>query len=438
MPRPYRRPALVAVATLAAAALGVVTAAAPAGAGTVTHRVVVNSDPLDATPNIENGTVWDVVRIGPHEYIAGGTFTAASEAGSDEVLSRQHIIEFNARTGHIDRSFRPNVGGPVYALWPSLDGHAVFVGGSFGEVNGRSAPHLARLDINTGRATPRFHPPSLDGRVRDLTIFHGKLVVAGTFKHVGGRTQHGLVAMGGSTGAVRPFFAGIDIEGVHSERNGGRTEVFDMDATADGDRMVMVGNFATVNGQPRNEVAMLATGGSSAQLVDWRAPQYETRCGRHFNAPIRDVSFAPSGSYFVIVSTGGAYPYSLCDAAARFETSGRGTVAPTWTNFTGGDALMAVEVTGAAVYVGGHMRWVSNPFGRDYPGPGAVPRKGIAALKPATGDPYSWNPGHRRGVGVRVLRAEPDSLWLGADTNRTGHEYHGKIAAFPTAGGTAP
>ena len=57
----------------------------------------------------------------------------------------------------------------------------------------------------------------------------------------------------------------------------------------------------------------------------------------------------------------------------RFETANvSSTAQPTWINWTGGDTLYSVAVTGPAVYVGGHQRWLDNPLGHDSAGPGAV------------------------------------------------------------------
>ena len=108
---------------------------------------------------------------------------------------------------------------------------------------------------------------------------------------------------------------------------------------------------------------------------------------------------------------------------------------------TGGNSLLAVAITGAAVYLGGHQLYMDNPYGHKtknpgeaavfLPGPGAVTRPGIGAVDPATGRTLSWNPTRSRGVGVRVLVAVPQGLLVGSDTDQLGHEYHGRIGMFP-------
>jgi hypothetical protein len=92
-----------------------------------------------------------------------------------------------------------------------------------------------------------------------------------------------------------------------------------------------------------------------------------------------------------------------------------------------------VAVTGAAVYVGGHQRYLDNPYGSDAkgPGPGAVLRVGIGAVSPATGRALPWNPTRSRGVGVRAFLVTSGGLTVGSDTDKLGKEYHGRIGMFP-------
>ena len=72
---------------------------------------------------------------------------------------------------------------------------------------------------------------------------------------------------------------------------------------------------------------------------------------------MRDVDVSPDGSHFVVATTGAYRAGSLCDTAARWETGAIGAgQQPTWADYTGGDTLYSVAVTGTAVYVGGRTR----------------------------------------------------------------------------------
>jgi hypothetical protein len=72
------------------------------------------------------------------------------------------------------------------------------------------------------------------------------------------------------------------------------------------------------------------------------------------------------------------------------------------------------------VYVGGHQRWLDNPFGSNSCGTGCVPRPGIGAIDPTTGKALSWNPMRTRGVGAKELTLTAAGLWVGSDTGDGG------------------
>jgi hypothetical protein len=156
---------------------------------------------------------------------------------------------------------------------------------------------------------------------------------------------------------------------------------------------------------------------------------------------MRGVDISADGSFFVVVTTGGKVK-ALCDSVARFELGGTGhDIKPTWVDPSGGDSFISLAVTDAAIYVGGHQRWLNNPYnkgtGKDaVQGIGSVPRPGISALDPLNGLPLSWNPGREpRGIGVFAFLATPDGLWTGSDTDYIGGEYHPKLAFLPAKGG---
>jgi hypothetical protein len=202
-------------------------------------------------------------------------------------------------------------------------------------------------------------------------------------------------------------------------------------------RLVAVGNFTRVSGEPRWRAVMVNLGKKQARLNRWSYRHFKNSCADG-KAPVylRDVDFSPNGSYFVVVATGfvpraGGIGRDVCDAAARFETSVKRPTVPTWVNYTGGDSLYSVAATGAAVYVQGHQRWLDNPDGRNSAGPTAVERKGIGAIDPVTGLALSWNPSKTRGVGGKDLLATRTGLWVGSDGTEFGGEVRARIAYCP-------
>ncbi|WP_020576111.1 PKD domain-containing protein [Actinopolymorpha alba] len=422
--------ALALVCALVPAAL----AATPASAVQTPQPKVVSDDPVNWTPHVLDGRVKAIVQAGD-TVILGGAFTQVSSADGATILNRSNIVAFNAKTGAISTTFAPQVDGEVTALVVSDDGRSVFAGGFFNTVNSQPAKSLAKIDLSNGQLTPEFITPAMDGRVKDLKLAAGRLWVAGHFGYVGGKKQPALVTLNPTTGAFDTFNRVV----FDGPLNDSVLQVLKMDITPDGSRLVAIGNFSTVQGQPRVRLAVLDLTGSEAQVADWQTDFFAAACSASFDTYMRDLDISPDGSYFV-VSTTGAYraPPSPCDTTSRWELGARGSgLSATWVDYTGGDTTYAVAITGTAVYVGGHMRWQNNPSGNNRAAAGAVSREGIAALDPATGLPLRWNPGRTRGVGVFDMLATPDGLWVGSDTDRIGNwEYHARIAYLPVAGGT--
>jgi PKD repeat protein len=415
---------------LLAAGLVTTTSGPPAQAAGQPNKIV-SANPVDFTPNLVDGDVQSVVQIGDRIFI-GGNFTQVKAAGSSTVVDRDRILAFNATTGAIDDSFKPSVDGEVTALLPAADGKSIYLGGLFTHIDGVAHKVLARLDTDTGQPVAGF-TPNVDARVKDLRLAGGRLWIGGNFDLVDGVAQNALATLNPNTGR-RDAFQSLPFAGT---QNGGTTLVYKMDVTPDGSKLMAVGNFTTVGGQSRPQIVMLDLTGSAAQLADWQTSRYAADCSVSFDSYMRDVDVSPDGTFFVVSTTGAAGGTSKpCDTQSRWETAATGTdLQPTWTTYTGGDTTYAVEVTESAVYVGGHFRWSNNPFGSDAPGRGAVERSGIAALDPANGMPFQWNPGRTRGVGVFDLLATSQGLWMASDTDETGGETHQKIAMFPTAGG---
>jgi PKD repeat protein len=403
-------------------------------------EMLASANPENNTPRVLDGKVAAIVRSG-NTMIVGGSFTQVREAdAAAPVLARSGIFAFNITTGAIDTDFNPvlaNVNGKkpeVKALAVSADGQSVYLGGVFRTVNGSGPARLQAVQLSDGQEVSSFANKAPNKSVFDLKLVGDRLYVSGSFTKIGADARGGLASLDPTTGAlttaVTTGFAGTNLGGV--------TTVRKFDVTPAGDRLIAIGNFTSVSGQARSQVAMLDTSGATATVASWSTSRFPTGCSSAFDTYLRDIDLSPDGSFFVIVTTGGwGGTGTTCDSATRWETYRSGAQDFTWIDFTGGDTFWAVEVTGPVAYVGGHFRWLNNAYTTtgDSAGAGAEAREGLAALDTRNGLPFSWDPGRKRGVGVFDFLATQEHLWAGSDTSTWAGERRDRLAAFPFAGG---
>jgi hypothetical protein len=411
---------------IAAGSIAVTLAAV--GSGTADASIalgrVVSTNPVNYTPNINQGAVYKMAELNGTLY-AGGSFTTVTAAAGTTpagTVTRNRIVAFNAANGNISTTFKPSFDGEVWAIVGS--GTSLYVGGRFSSVNGVLRHGLVKLNATTGAVDTAFNA-NLTGNVDEAALVNGRLIISGTFTRK-------IRAVNPTTGTDTGYITATVTGTVAS--NAGATEVYRFAVDPAGTRLVGVGNFTAVGGATHYRAFMLNLGPTAATVSAWNYPPLQQMCAAA-SIPdyMRDVDFSPDGSYFVFVSTGfvpktGQIGTALCDATSRFETATLAPVRPTWINYTGGDTLHSVAVTDQAVYVQGHQRWLNNPQGRDNAGPGAVSRPGIGAINPSTGLALAWNPTKDRGVGGKDLLVTPRGLWVASDTDHIGGETHARIA----------
>ena len=418
----------VAVIAAAIAALLVPLAGAvPAAVAGVAQPALVSSTPKAGTPNLKTGyIVHDDAVVGGVVY-AGGQFTQFENAARTVTYDRNNLVAYSASTGAVlPLSFTFN--GDVQALVGSPDGSSLYVGGNFSTVNGVARDHLVKVNLATGTLDTTFRP-SLAGAVYGLAYANGKLYAGGTF-------AKRLVALDPKTGAD----TGSVVVSVTGQLDTAiATKIAKIAVNPAGTDLVAIGNFTTVNGQARKAAFRLSLGASAATLSSWHPTRFDVTCAvPNF---LRDVDWSPDGSYFVIVGTGGpsgGYPATgFCDAAGRWEASSAGSTAePTWINWTGGDSLYSVAISGTAVYVGGHNRWLDNPLGHDSAGTGAYEVDSIGAIDPATGKAIrTWNAMPMdRNHGKEDLTLYSGGLVVGGDGTTLKGIYHKGTGIFPLGG----
>ncbi|WP_345506861.1 hypothetical protein [Terrabacter aeriphilus] len=435
----------VTTAGLGSVVLGIAVLAAPTAsavqppAPAPSSSSMVSAVPSAATPAVGDGDVRAIAKVGS-TMVIGGNFTTVNG------VARSRLAAFSASTGALT-GLSLAVNGEVSSVVPGPTATTAYIGGAFTTVGGVARRNVALVDLSTNTVVPGFTAPAFSsfGRVKDMVRVGSRLVVVGDFSTVGGQAHAGIAALSATTGAVDQTYLRVQFAGHHNNSGTGAQGAvgpWNLDVSPAGDRLVVIGNFRTADGLPRDQVALITLGAAAAVVTpDWNTLRYNPLCfSNSFDSYVRGVSFSPGGSYFVIGATGGGVRDTLCDAAARFETYAVGAdLQPTWVAETGGDTMWAVEITEAAVFVGGHQRWGNNPYGRDFAGPGAVPRPGLVALDPVSGRPLQWNPGRNPpGKAVYAILATSEGLWLGSNTDYVGNFTYvrKKIVLFPYAGGS--
>jgi Domain of unknown function (DUF5122) beta-propeller len=397
------------------------------------HTTVASDVPVNWTPHlvpsaaVDRPVAYSITQAGDL-MVVGGSFTSVANSSRTTTYARSNVFAFDADSGAIT-SFAPTVDGQIWSVLG--DGDSVYLGGEFRHINGQPRTAIAKLDLTTGQVDPAFAPTIASGRVSDMELVHGQLIVGGTFKK---RIQ----SLNPTTGKPTGY---LDVAFTDPLPYTTRPEVFRFDVSPDGQHLAAVGNFTSVDGQGNWRIAMLDLSPTSATVSPWRYPHASRGCHAQtrpmYQMYVRDVDFAPDSSYFAVASTGGhringeGPGLVLCDAVARFETDVLSPSQPTWINYTGGDTLHSVAASGAAVYVQGHSRWLDNPYGRDSAGPGAVERPGGGAIDPVTGKALPWNPEmpQRKG-GYQILPVD-GGVWFVTDGIRFNQRYRYGIRFVP-------
>ncbi len=447
-----RFPAALALVCAVLTVVGLAGAPQAKAGLSVQQNQVVSSVPAAYTPNLDGGVAFAIAQVGSW-IVAGGTFTSATPHGSSTAVPDNGLVAFDQSTGALDTGFAPTLDGPVASVLPGPTAGTVYVGGQFNTVNGVKSKGVTLLNLSNGSIVSGFQPPVLNGIVESMRLAGGRLYLAGTFTLTGAVTHDGLATLNPTTGALDPYM-NIQLTGHHNYNGSGADGAVGgraMDISPDGTRAIVIGDFKDANGALHDQIVMIDLGGSTAVIdPNWNTGAFNAPCASGaFDTYVEDVDFSPDGSYFAIAATGGGGisnnadgTRSLCDSVSRWNTTDTGTdVQPTWVDWTGNDSFWSVAVTGTAIYLGGHQRWLNNPNGSDSPAAGAIPRPGLAAVDPASGMPLAWDPGRNpRGAGAYALLATPLGLYVGSDTNYIGNfRYkHDEIAYFPLAGGYTP
>ena len=194
-------------------------------------RVATNgvADSFNPSPN---NYVFCLLPQPDGKILVGGYFTAIGGA------TRNYIARLNA-DGTLDTTFNPNANAEVFCMTLQPDGK-ILVGGLFTTMGGQPALRVARLNAN-GSLDNTFSA-SANGTVRAITVQpDGKILVAGAFDFFN-NIQHLRLARVDGSGNLDSSFDPV-----------ASAEIFSMQLQTDG-RIVVGGGFETLGPAPNATV----------------------------------------------------------------------------------------------------------------------------------------------------------------------------------------
>ena len=203
-----------------------------------------------------NAAVNTVVCQTDSRVLVGGSFTTL------DGYTRNFIGRLTT-DGTLDTSFNPGAGadGPVYAIAETFIGgnREIYVGGTFGNINGVASQGLSRLNNDGSVDTSFVTGTALDGQTYAIAAYPtnsieaGKVLVGGSFAHYNGVPLNNFARLNANGSVDTNFAAGFGL--------GPDATVSAIAIQLDGSVLVG-GDFTNFNGTPVNYLVRLNADGS--------------------------------------------------------------------------------------------------------------------------------------------------------------------------------
>jgi hypothetical protein len=428
-------------------------------AGSVSATPVTNIPHLLPTSSpVEQ--IRQVVQCGNTMY-AVGTFTTIKKGST--TYTRNNAFSFSATSPYTVTSWNPNVNGIVNSIaFNGTNCADAYIGGSFTSVNGTTVKNLAEVDTTAGAVVTAFGH-SANGQVSTLLEANGHILVGGYYTSINNSTANPYMTSLSPVTGKDDGFLSLKISG-HNTFPGvsnNPTHVYNQALSHGGTLDLVMGDFTTAGGLPRQQIFMLNLATTPATVTGWTSPEWDGSLGELSSSNpggypyqcftgesfyIQAAAWSPDDSTIYIGTTGyhpngfptgGTTRTGLCDAAASFpatvnppaQANGQpGYVLHNWVNYTGCDSLYSAAADAGTAYFGGHERWSTNPDDCDAPGPTAISAPGMEGLSPATGA-LTFNPTRARGLGADDMLLTSAGLWIASD-NLDGSQTCGGVSGL--------
>ncbi|MCX5769422.1 MAG: PASTA domain-containing protein [Candidatus Hydrogenedentes bacterium] len=334
-------------------------------------------NPNEANPNQTDGIKYDEPGevhgfevVGDKVYVAGSFTTIGGQ-------QRRCVAVLDTATGSAT-AWNPRPEGLLFEyapLWTCsvvrLSGNAVYVGGGFYTIGGKTRNGIAALDRATGAATewnpdvfgdPESYSDLFTSTVNCLDVAGSTVYVGGAFDTVGGQTRWGIAAVDGTTGEATSW----------DPHFGDGAVVFTLRVS--GNTVYVGGAFNSIGGLARWGIAALDITTGNATAWDPKALGNSGTTGWVYALQLVGSTVYAGGAFDGI----GGQP--RCNIAALDAGTGAATA---W-NPSAGDyygSVSSLLVSGNTVYMGGSFSSV-----------GGQNRNCIAAVDVTTGNTTAWNP----------------------------------------------
>jgi hypothetical protein len=363
---------------------------------------------------------------------AVGTFSTIEQG--TKTYTRENAVSFNASSPYTVTSWAPRINGEVDSI--AFNGsHCAdaYIGGSFTSVNGTAVQNIAEINTQTGAVVKKF-AHTANKTVDTLLGVGGRILAGGDFTTINGsKTDPRMAGLNPTTGADDGYLH-LKISGSYQYPGvvANSTKVYNQALSYSGKLDLVMGDFTSVGGLPRQQIFMLSLGEAKGTVTGWTSPEfdgsdgngpngYPYQCATDVPFYIRAAAWAPNDQKIYLAATG-YHPWNLpitgprtglCDSASAFPATEK-SVLHLWVNYTGCDSLYATAADLSTAYFGGHERWSENPDGCDAAGPGAISAPGMEGLSPASGA-LTFNPTRARGLGADDMLITPAGLWIADD-----------------------
>jgi hypothetical protein len=288
-------------------------------------------------------------------------------------------------------------GGIANAIATGAAGEAVFAGGSFTSVGAASRSRLAAFD-SSGQLTgwdPSVGCAAESCEVRTLDVAGGRVFAGGDFDSVKGQPRTNVAAIDAASGEPIKDWAPRPSWDV-------------LALSAAGGKLYIGGAFSEVNGESRSRLAALDA--ASGSLLPWTAAADD-----HVRAVDASCDRVLVGGSFQTI--GGA-------ERSRIASLNTDTGVPTAWNPDAQGTVYDIERDGGTVYAAGQFALI-----------GGALRQKIAALDARTGKATDWNPA--ADATVRAIALSRDRVFAGGIFREIGGENRSRIAAIDRATGDA-